>query len=60
MRVVKKTKDGSTHGGKRAGSGRPRCEDTATVSFRVKSRFKDEIKKACEDLIRDYVRKQEP
>jgi len=34
-----------THGGTRPGSGRPKGEPTTTISFRVKTRFAERIKK---------------
>ena len=39
------------HGGKRSGSGRPKSEPTATLSYRVKEINKDKIDKLCREII---------
>jgi hypothetical protein len=40
-------------GGKRVGSGRPRCQPTSIITFRVPDKWKDEIVATVNDWIRD-------
>lgn len=39
-------------GGKRTGAGRPKSEPTTTISFRVKTKHVEELKKKFKNLIK--------
>jgi len=52
--MIEKKHGRKNNGGRRDNSGRPKGPETETISFRVRSDFKDRIKKACEQLIKNY------
>jgi hypothetical protein len=47
----------NTHGGTRPGAGRPKKEQTTTLSFRVPARWAEEIKKEILVLINKFKSK---